>query len=60
MLSVWMPFPVATITPDANNQWNIFPTMFTALRFESVSLKTVGILPMIPSGAEGHLPLKSA
>lgn len=60
MLSVWMLFPVATTTSDANKQENIFPTMFTALRLEPVSLKMMGILPIIPSDAEGHLPLKSA
>lgn len=60
MLSDWMFFPVAATTSDANNEENIFPTMLTALRFEPVSLKMMGILPMIPSGEEGHLPLKSA
>lgn len=57
MLSDWMLFPVAASTPDANNQENIFPTMLNALRFQPVSLKMVGILPVIPSGAEVHLPL---
>lgn len=58
MLSDWMPFPVAA--SDTSNQENIFPTMLNTLRFEPVSLKMVGILPMIPSGAEIHVPLKSA
>lgn len=60
MLSDWILFPVAATTSDVKNQENIFPTMLTALRFELVSLEMVWILPMIPSGAEGHLPLKSA
>jgi len=34
--------------------------MLAALGFDHVSLKLVGILPIIPNGAEGHLSLKSA
>lgn len=60
MLNDWMLFPVTTTTSDTNNLENIFPTMLAALRFDPVSLKSVGILPVIPSGAEGHIPLKSA
>lgn len=60
MLGDWILFPVATTTSDVKNHENVFPIMLTALRFEPISLKMVGILPMIPSGAEGHLPLKSA
>lgn len=51
---------MTTTTSDTNNLENIFPTMLAALRFDPVSLKSVGILPVIPSGAEGHIPLKSA